>query len=156
MIATSPTPSARCGRPTLRVVVDTSVWVSGLIVPDSPPGRVLQAVREGRLEAVASWELAEEIIDVLHRPTLSRHEMTEADTSDVLVLLAPLLPRVDVEAPLRDPRDAPVVHAAIAARADAIVSGDRDLLEEEAIRAYLTERGVALHSPAALLALIGP
>ena len=74
----------------------------------------------------------------------------------VLVLLAPLLPSVDVDVPIRDPDDAPAVHAALAARADAIVTGDLDLLEDEAIRAYLADTGVALYSPAALLELIGP
>ena len=72
------------------------------------------------------------------------------------MLLAPLLPSVEVEVPIRDPDDAPVVHAALAARADAIVTGDLDLLGDEAIRAYLAAAGVSLYSPAALLELIGP
>ena len=145
----------RCGRRALRVVVDTNVWVSGLIVPDGRPGRVLQAVREGRLDAVASWELADEIVDVLGRPKLARYEITQEDVHAVLVLLAPLLPSVEAEVPIRDPDDAPVVHAALAARADATVTGELDLLEDDAIRAYLADAGVGLYSPAALLELIG-
>jgi len=52
---------------------------------------------------------------------------------------------------LRDPRDAPVVAAAIAGHAEVIVTGDRDLLEDEELRAWLTVRDVEVLSPAELL-----
>jgi len=68
----------RSGGRALRVVVDTNVWVSGLIDPDSVPGQVLELVRERRVEAVASWELAEEIVDVLRRPRLKRYRIQSA------------------------------------------------------------------------------
>jgi uncharacterized protein len=143
------------GRRELRVVVDTNVWVSGIIAPDSPPGAVLEAVRRGRIEAVASWDLAAEIIDVLRRPRLRRYAVTERDLEDVLVLLAPLLPAVDVEIEVRDPDDAAVVAAAVAAEADAIVTGDQDLLDDEALIAWLQHRGVEVLSPRTLLAALG-
>jgi uncharacterized protein len=152
---TSHSRCARLGRRELRVVVDTNVCVSGIIAPDSPPGAVLEAVRRGRIEAVASWDLAEEIIDVLRRPRLRRYAVTERDLEDVLVLLAPLLPAVDVEIEIRDPDDTVVVAAAIAAGADAIVTGDQDLLDDEALVAWLRHRGVDVLSPRTLLAALG-
>src|SRR5207244_3143659 len=103
----------RFGGAALRVVVDTNVWVSGLILPDSAPGRVLDAIRLGAITAVASWDLATEIAEVLRRPRLRRYGIGEDDVEDVLVLLAPFLPGVEVEAPVRDPTDAPVIAAAL-------------------------------------------
>jgi predicted nucleic acid-binding protein len=44
-----------------------------------------------------------------------------------------------------------VVAAAIAGRADAIVTGDRDLLEDGTLRNWLRERGVDVMTPAELL-----
>jgi hypothetical protein len=66
----------------------------------NPPGRILAAVRDHRLSPVASWELAEGIAEVLRRPKLAeRYGITETDVGDVISLLAPLLPAVEVHAP---------------------------------------------------------
>jgi putative PIN family toxin of toxin-antitoxin system len=112
---------------------------------------VLRAVRSGAVDAVASWELAEEIVEVLRRPKLARYGITEDDVREVLILLAPLLPAVDVEVPIRDPDDAPVVASALAGGAEAIVSGDAHLLEDLGLRAWLEPRGIEVMSPAQLM-----
>ena len=138
----------------LRVVVDTSVWVSGLIIPDSPPGQVLRAMREHRFELVASWHVAQELADVLRRPRLRRYEIEQQDIENVFRLLAPALPTADLEVPIRDPDDAPVVAAALAGAADVIVTGDSDFLSDDALRTWLSDRGVRVATPAELPALL--
>ena len=139
----------------LRAVVDTNVWVSGLISPDGTPGRLLAAIHDGRIDAVVSWALAREIVEVLGRPGNRRYGVTEADIDDVLAVLGPMLPGVDVTVELRDPDDVPVVAASLAGRADMIVTGDRDLLDDEDLVAWLAVRGVRVMTPAAALAVIG-
>jgi putative PIN family toxin of toxin-antitoxin system len=126
--------------------------VSGLIVPAGTPGRVLDAVRRGHLEPVASWELARELAEVLRGPEIRRYGVTEADVDDVLAVLGPLLPDVDVEVEIRDPDDAVVVGAALAGAAEAIVSGDRDLLDDATLRSWLAARGIEILTPAEALA----
>ena len=138
----------------LRVVVDTNVWVSGLIIPDSPPGQVLRAMREHRFELVASWHVAQELADVLRRPRLRRYEIEQQDIENVFRLLAPALPTADLEVPTRDPDDAPVVAAALAGAADVIVTGDSDFLSDDALRTWLSDRGVRVATPAELPALL--
>jgi predicted nucleic acid-binding protein len=66
-------------------------------------------------------------------------------------LLAPLLPTVDVDVEIRDPGDAPVVAAAIEGRADAIVTGDRDLLDDASLVEWLTRHGIEVLTPSALM-----
>lgn len=144
----------RSPRLDLRVVVDTNVWVSGLIIPDSPPGRVLRALRDHRFELVASWHVAQELADVLRRPRLRRYEIEQRDIEDVFRLLAPALPTADLDVPIRDPDDAPVVAAALAGAADVIVTGDRAFLADAALRTWLSNRGVRVARPVELLALL--
>ena len=103
------------------------------MVPTGVSGRLLEAVRRGELVAVVSWDL------------------TDADIDDVVAVLGPLLPDVDVAVEVRDPDDAAVVGAALAGAAAAIVTGDRDLFQDADLRAWLAARRVARLAPAALL-----
>lgn len=146
---------ARCARRGLRVVVDTNVWVSGLALPRSRPGEVIRAVREGRLTPIASWELAAEIVNVLQRPKSRALGIEPGDVSDIVFVLGVILPDVEIDITLRDPDDAAVVSAAVSGRADAIVTGDRGLLDDAELRVWLGERGVELLTPAELLERLG-
>lgn len=112
----------------------------------------MEAVRRGGVEAVASWELAAEIAEVLRRPRIRALGVTEQDAEDVLVLLAPALPDVEFEIELRDPDDAPVIATALAGGAAAIVTGDHGLLEDTELREWLGARGIQLLEPGELLA----
>jgi putative PIN family toxin of toxin-antitoxin system len=127
-----------------------------LILPESAPGRVLSAARRGEVELVLSWELVEEIVDVLGRPKLARYEVDTEAVRALLRFFAPALPTVEVDVALRDPDDVHVIRTALAGGASAIVTGDRDLLADEEARAWLRERGVAVHTPTSLLAELGP
>lgn len=129
--------------------------MSGAILPDSVPGRVVQAVRDGRLTALASWDLAAELVEALRRPKLERYEVTETDIASLLLFIATQLPEVDVEVELRDPADAKVVAAAVAGRADLIVTGDRDLLDDLELHDWLRVRGIAIETPASLVDRLG-
>ena len=134
----------------LRVVVDANVWVSALLNPDGRPGRLLEAARRNAFELVASWALADELADLLSRPSTKRCALVDRQIQDILVLLAPYLPEVDVAIEPRDPDDAPVVASAHAGNADMIVTGDRGQLDDD-LRAWLAERRIELLTPAELL-----
>lgn len=100
---------------------------------------------------VISWELAAELRDVLRRPKIRRHSVGDEDARDLLSLIAADLPLVEVDVELRDPDDVPVVAAAVAGSAEAIVTGDRDLLDDAELRRWLNERDVEVLTPAELI-----
>jgi putative PIN family toxin of toxin-antitoxin system len=95
------------------------------------------------------------VSDVLSRPKLQRYQLAAGDLIDLLQTLAWTLPTVDIDVDIRDPGDAPVVAAAVAGRADAIVTGDADLLDDAELREWLTARGVRLLAPSELLDELG-
>ena len=99
--------------------------------------------------------MAQGLADVLRRPRLRRYGIEQQDIEDVFRLLAPALPTADLDVPIRDPHDAPVVAAALAGAADLIVTGDTDVLSEAALRTWLADRGVRVATRVELLALLG-
>ncbi|MFN8943764.1 MAG: putative toxin-antitoxin system toxin component, PIN family [Pseudobdellovibrionaceae bacterium] len=56
----------------LVVVLDTNVFVSGLISPNGVPGAILQRFRQGEFEIATSKSQIREIQEVLKRPSLVR------------------------------------------------------------------------------------
>lgn len=116
---------------------------------------MLEAIRTGRIEVLVSWALAEEIVEVLRRPAIRRYGVTEGDVEEALAVLGPLLPDVDVAVELRDADDVPVVAAALAGRAEAIVTGDRDLLDDARLVAWLGARGIEVLTVGQALERVG-
>lgn len=56
----------------MRVVLDTNVFVFGLMLPQSLPGRIVAAWRDGEFDLVLSEPMLEEITRVLAYPKISR------------------------------------------------------------------------------------
>jgi putative PIN family toxin of toxin-antitoxin system len=131
-------------------VLDTNVLVSALLNEVGSPGKVLKAAREGRFTAASSQPLVDELHRVLGRPHIRAAFRGNQERIDDLIALSRSAIAVTGEAELRvverDPADNRVIEAAVAARADFIVTGDQDLLS---IGEY---EGIRIVSPARFLA----
>ena len=118
----------------MKVVLDTNVLLSGLMAPEGTPGRILAAWFDARFDVVMSVEQLAEIGRALSYPKI--HPKLKWDEQRIEKLIRQLYIRAEVvdlrstsaEVP-RDPKDSPILAALIASGADALVSGDRDLLE---------------------------
>jgi putative PIN family toxin of toxin-antitoxin system len=114
----------------LRVVLDTNVLVSGLAYPESLPGRIVSAWKQGALTVVLSRYILDEMVRVL--PRLKRVKLSAAeirDLADSFMFMAEIVePSGKLEKALRDRADAPVLQALQAAKADYLITGDKDLL----------------------------
>lgn len=122
----------------------------------SPPALVVEAARHRRVEIVASLPVAEELKRVMRRPKFAVHGVAEQDVEDVLELLTPYVPPIEIDAPIRDPDDAPFVAAAVMGHAEAIITGDRDFLDDADLRAWLAERGIEVLTPAQAIERLEP
>lgn len=118
----------------IRAVLDTSVLVSSILVPEGIPARVVSAWRAGRYPLVTSPPILAELHATLAYPRLRRkYALTDEGVDRLLALLAMEAETTswepDVsEARVRDPNDEMVLACAVPGQAAFIVSGDQDLL----------------------------
>ena len=133
--------------PEERIVVDTNVLVSRLLLPESIPGRaVRRAVDRGRL--LVSAATMQELADVIGRAKFDPY-LSIADRQEFIRLLGRIVevvPIVRVVRACRDPRDDKMLEIAVNGRADLIITGDHDLL---ALDPFM---GIAILSPTGYLA----
>jgi putative PIN family toxin of toxin-antitoxin system len=130
-----------------RVVIDTNVLISGLLLATSNPAQAVErAVQHGQL--VATTATLRELIEKLHSPKFDRY--VRRDVRDALLQrVASVVEIVDVLQSIhasRDPQDDKFLEAAVNGRADVIVTGDKDLLDLNPFR------GIAIVTPADYLA----
>ncbi len=132
----------------LRVVFDTNVVISAMLVPLSIPRRALdRAMREGRI--LISVATTTELDEVIHRPRFDKY-LSEEERIEFLTTLvhdAELVSVVDGVTDCRDPRDNKFLELAVSGRATHIVTGDLDLLVLHPFRS------ITVVSPKAFLAL---
>jgi putative PIN family toxin of toxin-antitoxin system len=130
------------------IVVDTNVFVSRMLNPLSMPGRaVARALEEDRI-AVSTATLTELRL-VLRRPKFLAY-IRPGSVEPILDQIFTLAVRVEIHTRIhacRDPRDDKFLEVAVYGRADAIITGDLDLLELNPFR------GIAIITPADYLGL---
>mgnify|MGYP000013171157 CR=1 FL=1 len=116
----------------MRIVVDLNTLVSGLLWRGTSR-QLLDLTRAGRFELLTSAILLTELDDVLHRSKfaapLHRAQLSADSLVADIARIAVLVTAADLPTPIcRDPDDDDVLAAALGGYADAIISGDRDLL----------------------------
>ena len=130
-----------------RVVIDTNVFVSGLLSTQSPPARCIEHV-VAFCQLVASEANLRELMQTLLSPKFDRY-VSQARREELLVRLAPIVEIVEVVQQVRacrDPKDDQFLEAAVNGPADVVITGDEDLLALDPFR------GIAIVTPAAYLA----
>lgn len=112
----------------MRLVVDTNVFVSAALKAASWPGSVTTWLDEhGGLLKTAATE--QEIFKVIQRPRLAGGiPQGYRDTLARIFAAAETVAILEAVAACRDPKDDKFLELAVNGRADAIVSGDADLL----------------------------
>lgn len=115
----------------MRLVLDTNVVVSGLIW-GGVPRRLLDLARDGYLSLFTSNVLLDELADVLARekfaPLLASQRITPALLMQGYSILAKSVTPQGIQRTVRDPKDDAVIATALVAQAEAVITGDNDLL----------------------------
>ena len=116
----------------MRIMIDTNIFISAVLFPK---GRAAEALYKA-LVAPYQPVVCDYVIDELHRKL---REKFPDRTVELEAFLYTALPAFDIvptpeeaaeaEAKIRDPKDRPILRAALNAGADLFLTGDKDFLE---------------------------
>lgn len=113
----------------MRVVIDTNVWLSRLLINDSVSAK---AVNKALLECeiLVSEETLEELGDVLSREKFDRYVSLEDKEQFIrrLLQVTTIVPVLSEITDCRDPKDNKFLALALDSESDCIVSDDGDFL----------------------------
>lgn len=115
----------------LRVVVDTNVFVSGLIVEKGLPHQLIKLLEEDLFILIISQKMRDELEEVLHRVKFSVF-LSDDKLSKFFrmldVISTVVSPHTIIPIEVRDPKDQKVLATALGGNADYLVTGDEDLI----------------------------
>ncbi len=109
----------------MKVLADTNILISALLYPTSKPAQALYHAADYHYLVLSDYNIME-----LRRIAKAKFSKTQAD---IELFLAEFIHELIVapEAPqklIADPKDAPILNAAIIADVDIIISGDKHFL----------------------------
>ncbi len=113
--------------PKPQIVIDTNVWISGLIFGGNPT-KIIQLFIDGDVLVIASEELLSELRRKIKQKSplfLPYLPLLEASIREKAIFVQLGTQPVDIS---RDPDDNKIIETALAGSARYIVSGDKDLL----------------------------
>jgi putative PIN family toxin of toxin-antitoxin system len=111
----------------MRVVFDTNIFISALVIPGSLAEKAVSRIIEGEDELILSADIIKEILSVLS----SKFGREREALSHVAVILLDLGKRVKPDKRiqvLKDEADNRILECAVFGRAELIVTGDKEML----------------------------
>ncbi len=131
-----------------RLVIDSNVWIAALISPTGTAGQLVDAVLGHDIDILLSEATFAELVSRLGRPKFDKYREPEAWNQFLAALVDLALWHEDAGTAAgisRDGDDDKFLALAVTGQADAIVSGDRDLLK------LGTHEGIPILTPAQFL-----
>jgi len=111
----------------MRVVFDTNIFISSLVIPGGLAEKAISRIIEGRDDLVISRDIIKELLSVLS----SKFGQEREALSHVAVMLSDLGEIVKPDERVRVFKDEPdnrILECAIFGKADLIVTGDKEIL----------------------------
>jgi len=143
----------------LKIVVDANLFASGLIKPNSNPGKILNLIKQNEVELILSPAIIKEIKRILLYPKLQKYHRKTAQEIDAyfedILMFAWIVEGEEMVDIIKDdPSDNKYLACASEGEADYIVSGDHHLLNIETyegieilkVKTFLSVWGLPGHS----------
>lgn len=115
-----------------RTVVDTNVFVSGMLYSRGNPAALLTAWEHGAFRLIISDQQIAELHDIFRRPSVvDRYGLADNAIRKLFYVVSTaerVRPSPVVPVSVRDPKDVPILASALGGGAAYLVTGDKDLL----------------------------
>jgi putative PIN family toxin of toxin-antitoxin system len=141
----------------LRIVADTNCLVSAALAvirgderERSPSAAIFFAMRDGLVVNLTTTTLIYELAETIQVPRLALPVDFTFDFVDVVAAMSEFVPIRGLDMGCRDEDDDRLVETAVNGHAHALVSRDKDILEDDLIRRELEKRGCRVMSTDAL------
>ena len=116
----------------MRVLIDTNVLISAALDPNGVPSQAYRKAASHPNRGLICEQNVDELKRIFNRKFPSRMASLDKFLSTALLTLE-LVPvpsdEITAESLIRDVKDRPILRAAIEARADVLLTGDKDILE---------------------------
>lgn len=112
----------------MRVVFDTNIFISGLVIPGSLAEKAIFKIIEGKDSLLISKDIINEVLSVLS----SKFERDREALSHVAVTLTEIAELVKPSKRVKIFKDEPdnrILECAISGKADFLVTGDKEMLQ---------------------------
>ena len=117
----------------MRIVLDTNIFISAVL--GERLGVIVDEWKAGKFTLIITDAIAREYLDVINRPKFKIPENEIITTTDYLLQTAEFVTtQEEISVIIADPTDNKFLEAAVAGKANLIVSGDRHLLELKSFR----------------------
>jgi uncharacterized protein len=134
----------------MKVVLDTNVWLSGIIW-DGEASKIIEKAEKEHIKIIISEDILSEIVNVLNRESKFQKHMVNLKSSieDLLRTILSISNLVETKTKLdiikSDPKDNIVLEAAIKGEVECIISYDNHILN------MFEFRGIKIISPTEFL-----
>jgi putative PIN family toxin of toxin-antitoxin system len=131
-----------------RLVIDSNVWIAALLSPHGTARELIDLVLDLEIDILLSESTFAELVSRLDRPKFDRYRDADSWNAFFASLVELALWHDDASAAKgcsRDADDDKFLSLAVTGQADAIISGDRDLLE------LVCHEGIPILTPAEYL-----
>ena len=142
----------------MRVLLDTNLLVRAAITPGGLARRLLRCIEENDEHVlIVSSHILSELAEVLSRPRIqARWPLSTDDIQNYcryLSKIAQEVPAQQIAAVISDPKDQPVIEAAVSGQADGICTSDAHFYEP-LVKEFLKERGISVLTDKDMLLLL--
>jgi len=139
----------------IKVVIDTNVYLSGIIFGGSPR-KVLELAKDKRIKAFSSPSLLLEVSQKLNKKFSWSEEKVKTVLKAISKITEVVEPKIKLKVVKEDPSDNKILQCAVVAKVNYIITGDKHLLKLKEYQGIskLVSREIKILTPSQFLKLI--